>query len=244
VKKKGAGGGGGGHDAAGGMRWLLTYADLITLLLVFFIITTAMANQDQEKMQKVAEALAEAFNPFYSDLPFPVPGEGAGPGLHGSGQGFRHRGPVVLMRQVEDLAKDMSLRNIIISHEENAVIDFMAEDFFEPGSLATLKPAARSFLDRFALLLQVSDQNVEVSAHVRAGTADPWGITSARAIAVVRYLVETRGVEAPRLVAAASGTTPHRIAPERPEAEADGVTFYVFGGTGATEITPPPEAFP
>ena len=39
AKKRGKGddhGGGGGHDAAGGLRWLLTYADLVTLLMVFF----------------------------------------------------------------------------------------------------------------------------------------------------------------------------------------------------------------
>ena len=32
---------GNGHDGGGGLRWLLTYADMITLLLAFFIILYA-----------------------------------------------------------------------------------------------------------------------------------------------------------------------------------------------------------
>jgi len=43
-KGKGGHGGGGGHDAAGGMRWLLTYSDLITLLLIMFILLYSAAS--------------------------------------------------------------------------------------------------------------------------------------------------------------------------------------------------------
>lgn len=243
MKKKGGGGGGGGHDGAGGMRWLLTYADLITLLLVFFIIVAAMSQQDQSKMKQVSAAISEAFNPLFSDLPFPIPGLGSGQGIHGAGQGFRNKGPVVLMRQTEEVARDLSIRNIIISHEENAVIDLVGEDFFEPGTATTLRPAAREFLDRFSVLLAATDQNVEVSAHVQPGTADPWGITSARALVVVRYLVETRGVDPSRLVSAASATTPHRISRNRASSAADGITFYLFGGEPLRRSTST-ESFP
>jgi chemotaxis protein MotB len=45
AKRRGGGGGGGGHDAAGMMRWLLTYADLITLMMAFFVIMYAMSSR-------------------------------------------------------------------------------------------------------------------------------------------------------------------------------------------------------
>lgn len=38
-------------------RWLLSYADFITLLMIFFIIIYAMSNIDKEKYQKLAAAL-------------------------------------------------------------------------------------------------------------------------------------------------------------------------------------------
>ena len=52
-KKGGAGGGGGGHDAAGGLRWLLTYADMITLLLGVFIILANIPTKSEETVEEV-----------------------------------------------------------------------------------------------------------------------------------------------------------------------------------------------
>lgn len=45
----------------GDERWLITYADMITLLLVLFIILYSMANTDLEKFQAMAESLREGF---------------------------------------------------------------------------------------------------------------------------------------------------------------------------------------
>ena len=43
-------------------RWLLTYSDLITLLLALFIIMYAISNVDKEKLTKLSEALTETFH--------------------------------------------------------------------------------------------------------------------------------------------------------------------------------------
>ncbi|QIA26684.1 OmpA family protein [Thermaerobacter sp. PB12/4term] len=57
----GHGGGGGGHDGAGSMRWLLTYADLITLLLAFFVVMYAMSEVNVARYQALAASLRAAF---------------------------------------------------------------------------------------------------------------------------------------------------------------------------------------
>src|SRR5256886_12051168 len=57
--KKG-GHGDGGHENA--ERWLLTYADLITLLMVFFVVLYSMSSADSTKWQKMSVALQQAFN--------------------------------------------------------------------------------------------------------------------------------------------------------------------------------------
>ncbi|MCA9850809.1 MAG: flagellar motor protein MotB, partial [Dehalococcoidia bacterium] len=43
-------------------RWVISYADLVTLLLGFFIILYATADANQVKMEALARGLAEAFN--------------------------------------------------------------------------------------------------------------------------------------------------------------------------------------
>jgi chemotaxis protein MotB len=50
-----------GHE--NGERWLLTYADMITLLLALFIILYTMSNLDLKKFQEMAKNLGNAFNP-------------------------------------------------------------------------------------------------------------------------------------------------------------------------------------
>ncbi len=63
------------HEKENGERWLLTYADLITLLLAFFIIMFAMSNLDKEKYKAVIHSLGSAFGA--------VSGEGDGAGAGG-----------------------------------------------------------------------------------------------------------------------------------------------------------------
>ena len=43
-------------------RWLLTYADLITLLMVFFVVLYSMSSADTTKFKAVSAALQQAFN--------------------------------------------------------------------------------------------------------------------------------------------------------------------------------------
>lgn len=56
AKKKGHGGGG-GHGGA----WVITFADLMALLMAFFVMLVAAANQDKQKMADAAGSLKEAF---------------------------------------------------------------------------------------------------------------------------------------------------------------------------------------
>ena len=56
AKKKGHGGGG-GHGGA----WVITFADLMALLMAFFVMLVAAANQDKQKMADAAGSLRNAF---------------------------------------------------------------------------------------------------------------------------------------------------------------------------------------
>ena len=55
AKKKAAGHGGGGHG------WFVTFADLMGLLVAFFVMLVAFSTQDQAKLQVVAGSMREAF---------------------------------------------------------------------------------------------------------------------------------------------------------------------------------------
>src|SRR3981081_662740 len=59
-RHKKAGHGDGGHETA--QRWLLTYADLIPLLMVFFVVLYSMSQADSTKFKRIIAALQQAFN--------------------------------------------------------------------------------------------------------------------------------------------------------------------------------------
>src|ERR1700754_3045681 len=55
ARKKAAGHGGGGHG------WFVTFADLMGLLVSFFVMLVAFSTQDQQKLKIVAGSMREAF---------------------------------------------------------------------------------------------------------------------------------------------------------------------------------------
>src|SRR3981081_2925620 len=55
ARKKNAGHAGGGHG------WFVTFADLMGLLVAFFVMLVAFSNQDQQKLQMVAGSMRDAF---------------------------------------------------------------------------------------------------------------------------------------------------------------------------------------
>lgn len=57
IKHKG-GGGGGGH---GGSAWVITFADLVSLLMAFFVMLLSFSVQDEQKVAVVAGSMRDAF---------------------------------------------------------------------------------------------------------------------------------------------------------------------------------------
>ncbi|MHA0856191.1 flagellar motor protein MotB [Paenibacillus sp. CMAA1364] len=67
-------------------RWLITYADLITLLLIFFIMMYAMSSLDESKYEGVTQSLHLSFQSGDSILE-------QGSGLTGSADQYKHKNP-------------------------------------------------------------------------------------------------------------------------------------------------------
>jgi chemotaxis protein MotB len=86
-QRHGAGGGGGGGHGGGDARWLVTYADLLTLLMVLFLVLWVISTIDLKKFEEFKQGLGAFGNPAAAEtVPSPggasppVSGELAGPG--------------------------------------------------------------------------------------------------------------------------------------------------------------------
>ena len=177
-------------------RWLLTYADLITLLLAFFIIMYSMSHLDAKRFGKVSDALNGIFT-----------GETTQPLLEAMYDDQEGSGPLKitrlqsLMRSIENKAYEKGIDHKKFESEiteRGLVIHITESALFDPGE-AKLSPAALDLLDLVAGEIMTVPNHVRVEGHTdtspiqTARFPSNWELSSARATEVVRYLVNAHG---------------------------------------------------
>lgn len=112
--------------------------------------------------------------------------------------------------------KDQEVRLKIL--EKGLVITFVADILFDSGK-AKLKPEALPILDKVALVLKenVPDLKVGIEGHTDnepikySGWKSNWELSAARALSVLHYLVEEKGLSPERLSAIGYGEY-HQVA--------------------------------
>jgi chemotaxis protein MotB len=213
-RRRRSGGSGGSHDGGGMMRWLLTYADLITLLMVFFVVMYAMSNLDKKKYETMSASLRQAFNVEGSandlianqsgDMKMPVP------------QSFDTRAleDTEFQRIIDRIKSTSTVEEmnsmIFIIDERGLVISFLDTLLFDLGR-ADLRPNALSVIDRFATSVQGTMKIIRVEGHTDdlpiATLQYPsnWELSAARAITVTRYLITKHPIDPRRLSATGYG---------------------------------------
>ena len=190
-------------------RWLISYADLVTLLFSLFVVLYAAA--DYDRARAVSEALAGQISGSQ------LPSAGSMPGGRGVLPGAES---LVAARKAVSraMAENEELRSRArVSNTERGLIISLAEaGFFAPGE-ATIRDDASDMLDELAETLRGTRTLVRVEGHTdstpisTARYPSNWELSSARASAVLAQLV-ARGIESTRLSVAG-------YASERPVAD-------------------------
>ncbi|MDH4099442.1 MAG: OmpA family protein [Nitrospirota bacterium] len=198
-----------GHDSTGGLRWLLTYADMITLLLAFFIILYAISATNTQRFNEFATAVKQGFSIFPAE--HYKTREGDAPVL-------QNRNPMETLDSdlSATLSKEISSGNIKISQGPEGITISVADSLlFEPEQ-AELSPAAEELLKKVAALLSPLTGEVVVEGHTDnipvQTTRFPsnWELSSARAVNVVKNIING-GIAPGRLSAVGFGEFRPRV---------------------------------
>jgi chemotaxis protein MotB len=201
-------------------RWLISYADYVTLLLAFFVTIYAISQLDNSKLLQAQHSIQRALNapvflggfplePGVGDLPIPgAQGDLPEAGLRASPQ-----------TQIEELAREVqeSLRDQAFHQDirlmitgRGLVIHLPEFLFFDTGE-AQIRPEAEPLLDRLAELLRRIPNPVVVEGHTdNVPIHNPqfpsnWELSVHRATSLVRYLVEKQHLDPSRFAAAGYG---------------------------------------
>ena len=181
--------------------WLLSYADLITNLLIFFAMLLAAAEISQTKMQQITEGISGVEQPeSLSSIQKQIDAK-------------------IVEQGLEDLVRtDLTDEGLKLSLDSGLVFDSGSGDIRTEQEavldkmLATVVPYA----DKYAFAVEGHTDTVPVN--FGSPFASNWELSAARATAV-RFRLEGVGVEAKRVrVEGYADTVP------LPEAELEGLT--------------------
>ena len=228
------------HGHANHERWLVSYADFITLLFAFFVVLYASAQVDHRKIGQLAMAIQVAFQqlgvfPANGDqLHLPLPSN-TPPVVEQAKQELEvHRinPPAqdesdseandpdlsVLQNQLQQaLEKEIATHTVALHRETDGLVISLREfGFFDSGS-AAIKTEALPALDRIAAILaqricrlRIEGHTDNVPIHTTQITSN-WELSTARATELVRLLIQ-RYSFAPERLSAAGYAEYHPIA--------------------------------
>lgn len=171
-----------------GGAWELSFADMMTLILCFFILMVTVSEVDRTQYDKVAESLGDAMGRKQAPAPKPEPAVPS-----------EWRQKLKSLQEVRDEIR-ARIRSVpdaaaIEMRPDAVAVHLRGQVLFELGS-AELTATAQDVLDRLAPPLMGIPYRLTVEGHtddipIRSDRfPSNWELSSARAAAVARFLID------------------------------------------------------
>jgi len=186
--------------------WMVTYSDMVTLLLTFFVMLLAMANfEEVGRVDAVFESIRLALGVDGKDSDVHGIKKDV-PKFEEDVQPENKLEPIMSVLQ-SALAHEISNSMIELTQKKTEIHVMLDEQvLFKPGS-ADLHPATYLFLSDIGTALASQPVEVEVQGHTDE-TGDPggnWELSADRAVAVVVALQQRGGMDGAQLQAMGMG---------------------------------------
>lgn len=184
-------------------RWLITYTDLCTLLMTFFVLLVSMSALDHKRERKALDSLAGSFGYLTGGTSKDIRKEGQSPL---SPKNSATPGRSMDIKMLRELALSSNLGTDQVTKErDKIVLQINQKVLFHPGSTELL-PEIKGYLTSLATYLARGEKDVEIRGHTdiyegvhEAGWPDrSWDLSAKRALAVYSFF-QNRGLEAKRM---------------------------------------------
>jgi chemotaxis protein MotB len=206
-------------------RWLVSYADFITMLFGLFVVLYAFAKADQKKQVQVTQSIDSAFRALGIFPDALRHRKNAGINSEGNEEpaipmnivmGEDVLAPARVKDDLEHLGRELqqTLSNQIATHtvsirmgRDGLVISLREAGFFASGS-ATPQSQTLATLSQIAGALRPTPYDLRIEGHtdnipIHNGNFDSnWELSTSRATSIARLLLELKAMPADRLSAA------------------------------------------
>ncbi len=148
-------------ETAGMMRWLLTYADMITLLLALFIILFAMSTISKVKFQRFAKDVSGGFDNVWSAN---EPPQG---GLDAQRRFDAASNIPAIQRELQQYVERNRLQSQVEVHMDHRglVITLLSDKSYYDSGSAQLRPQTKKILDAVDSFLRKNDNLIRVEGN-------------------------------------------------------------------------------
>ena len=201
-------------------RWLVSYADFITLLFAFFVVMYSISSVNIGKYRTVSESIKAALNPLanHSGANQIINIGEAKLALQGRNPTDAKEVMTRRIRQLVQVIKDKQLKDMVafvtVVQTINGDIIITIPDrlLFNSGE-ATVRTEALPFLEGLGGAILELNRHTRVEGHTddvpirTAQFPSNWELSAARAVMVVRVLSELYGVPAGHLTAVGHADT-------------------------------------
>ena len=187
-------------------RWLVSYADFITLLFAFFVVMYSVSSVNEGKYRTVSDSIKAALNPVNSipssRLPFSI-GD-AKPKLINSDMSNVNEPAIRRMREVikriHPVVK-LEMPDIkVVETGNGAILISLPESILFDSGEARVRAEALPFLKALSEILIEMDRHIRILGHTdnvpirTAQFPSNWELSAGRAVMVVRIFSELNGV--------------------------------------------------
>ena len=206
------------QEEQSGDGWLATYADTITLLLTFFILLYSMSSIDAGKMEQLSEAFQTMmtgkegdtileYNLYDGDVPIIGGDSDTEESLEESEDEIEE-----MYNKLKEFIEENGLSDVIdITDTDRGVLIQLSDNVLFQSAKATLIEESKGVLNEISGLISKLPNRILVEGHtdtVPINTAQfptNWELSVDRAVNVVRYFVEEKGLNPSRFTAAGYG---------------------------------------
>lgn len=217
------------EQSEGAAEWLVTYSDLVTLLLTFFVLLFSMATIDKQKFMEVAKSLRSSFNYMSGGDTFDT---NSGKDMiaileHNNGyikepdegnttEGEKEVDNKAIMDDVKkELEKTIKEENLsdnvkLIETDDKVILRIDSVILFDSG-YADIKKEGLDALGKIGGMLKKLSNHIIVEGHTdnvpihNSRFPSNWELSAKRSINVVQFLTKQSGIPTIQITSMASG---------------------------------------
>lgn len=187
-------------------NWLVSYSDMMTLLLFIFVILYCLAVQNQGRVNEALQSFYGAFAGGNRASVFDSSNLGSIPvkGQAGSEDS--------IYSDVNKYIEKNNLKGKVnVQEKDNGIsLELQENILFDPGS-ALIKPENTGVLDKIGELLKTLSNDIIIEGYTDDRPIDSgyyqsnWELSSDRAVKILRYFTDTAGLKPERFQAVGYG---------------------------------------